>query len=342
MKPDSKPHYAVKRSRFQEIISRFPEKKVLIVGDVGVDRYTYGQASRLSPEAPVPVVAVTEVKDKLGLAANVADNIKTFGANPYLASMIGRDRHAEELVALLRENRIATDYVFQNSARRTTMKERVIAQTQQVVRIDHEKTENIQPEQEKEFLGKVIPMISGFDAIILEDYAKGLLTDRVITQLVDAARKQKIFISVDPPSVGRTPGVYRGVSMITPNTSEAERLTGIEIRDDRTLLEAGAKLQSDFQIPTVVITRGAKGMTVFTEKGEPLHVPTFARAVYDVSGAGDTVISMLSLALVSGASLEEGALLANFAAGVEVGKHGTATVTIQELEEYMQNLGGLF
>ncbi len=342
MTPEPKPRYAVKRSRFQEIVSLFPKRKILIVGDVGVDRYTYGQASRLSPEAPVPVVAVTEVKDKLGLAANVADNIKTFGANPYLASMIGQDRHADELFALLRENQIAAEYIFQSPARRTTMKERVIAQTQQVVRIDHETTENIQPEQEREFLEKVIPILGNFDGVILEDYAKGLLTDRVITQLIAAARKQRLFISVDPPSVGRTPGVYRGVSMITPNTSEAERLSGLEIKDDSQLLAAGAKLQEDLQIPTVVITRGAKGMTVFTEKGEPLHVPTFARAVYDVSGAGDTVISMLSLALISGASLEEGALLANFAAGVEVGKHGTATVTIQELEEYMQNLGGLF
>ena len=333
--------YTVKQKRFQEIIAQFSNKKVMIVGDVGVDRYTYGGASRLSPEAPVPVVSVTKVKDKLGLAANVADNIKTFGAAPYLASMIGKDRYAEELYALLRENNIPTEYIFQHPERRTTMKERVIAQTQQVVRIDHEATEDLTRELEDSFLAKVLPLVSGFDAIVLEDYAKGLLTDRVITSLIEAARKESVFIGVDPPSVGRLPSVYCGASMITPNLAEAEKLSGLEIRNERTLLLAGEKLRKDLEIPLVVITRGAEGMTLITDNREPLHVPTFARAVYDVSGAGDTVISMLSLALASGATLEEGALLANFAAGVEVGKQGTATVTIQELEEYMQSLGGL-
>ena len=333
--------YAIKRDRFQEIVSRFTEKKVLIVGDIGVDRYTIGGATRLSPEAPVPVVAVTSVRDKLGMAANVADNIKSFRAQPMLASIIGEDRIGNELRALLRENKISDSSIHSHKSRNTSLKERVIAQNQQVVRIDHEKIEPLNKETEDFFIEKIKIDIRACDGVILEDYAKGLLTERVAQTIISECKKEKKFISVDPPSVWREPGVYRGVSLITPNTNEAEKLSGVKIVDEKSLNKAGAQLLKELDIPIVVITRGKQGMTLFTQKDPPVTVPTFARAVFDVSGAGDTVIAMLTLALVSGASLEEGALLANFAAGVEVGKQGTATVSIEELQEYMQVVGGL-
>jgi len=333
--------YALSRERFREIVSRMPEKKILIVGDVGVDRYTVGQATRLSPEAPVPVVAVTSQSDKLGMAANVADNIKAFGATPYLASLVGEDRVCAELFELLDANQVPKDHVYRHASRRTSLKERVVAQSQQVVRIDHEITAPLSGEAEDFFLAKVVPLVAQYDAIILEDYAKGLLTDRVARGIIEAARKDSKFITVDPTTVVRSPDVYKGVSLFKPNQNEAEKLSGIEIRDEASLHAAGAKLLKLVEAPIVVITQGKAGMTLFTHSDKPVHIPTFARAVFDVSGAGDTVIAMLTLALSCGSTLVEGALLANFAAGVEVGKPGTATVSIVELEQYMRSLGGL-
>lgn len=333
--------YALSRDRFREIVARIAGKRILIVGDVGVDRYTVGQATRLSPEAPVPVVAVTSQNDKLGMAANVADNVKSFGAVPYLASLVGEDRVCEELFALLSRNSMATDHVYRHPTRRTSLKERVVAQSQQVVRIDHELTSPLSAEAETLFLEKVEPLVPRFDAIILEDYAKGLLTDKVARGIIGAARKAGKFVTVDPTTVVRSPDIYRGVSLFKPNQNEAEKLSGVDIRDQASLHEAGAKLLRLVDAPTVVITQGKAGMTLFTNTDPPVHIPTFARAVFDVSGAGDTVISMLTLALTCGSTLVEGALLANFAAGVEVGKPGTATVTLDELEQYMHSLGGL-
>jgi rfaE bifunctional protein kinase chain/domain len=333
--------YAIQRTRFHEVVGKMPEKRILIVGDVGVDRYTIGSASRLSPEAPVPVVFVNSQKDKLGMAANVAENVRAFGAEPYLASLVGEDRVCDELFELLRETKIAAEHVYRHSSRRTSLKERVIAQSQHVVRIDHEHTQPLSREAEDFYLDKILPVLGKFDAVILEDYGKGLLTDRVARSVIDEARKHGVFVTVDPTTAVRSPAVYRGVSLFKPNLHEAERLSGVEIVDEATLLKAGSVLLKEVDAPIVVITQGKAGMTLFTRNEAPVNIPTFARAVYDVSGAGDTVISMLTLAMVSGASLVEASLLANFAAGVEVGKQGTATVSLEELEQYMQLFGAL-
>ena len=333
--------YALRRDRYLEIMQNLSGKRILIVGDVGVDRYTMGTATRLSPEAPVPVVMVAEQKDKLGLAANVADNVKSFGGIPVLASLVGEDRFCEELLGLLKQNSISSELVLRHGSRRTTLKERVLAQDQQVVRIDHETTAPLGAEAESYYLKNVIPRIGDFDAIILEDYGKGLLTNNVISSIVAEATKQKIFITVDPTTSVRSPAVYKGVSLFKPNANEAERLSGIEIHDQASLHRAGKALLDAVAAPIVVITQGKAGMTLFTAKDQPVQIPTFAKSVYDVSGAGDTVISLLTLALVSGATLVEASVLANFAAGVEVGKQGTATVSPEELEHYMGQMGGL-
>jgi D-glycero-beta-D-manno-heptose-7-phosphate kinase len=333
--------FVIHRDRFSEIVGKISSKKILIVGDVGVDRYTFGSAHRLSPEAPVPIVAVSSQKDKLGLAANVADNIREFGATPILASVVGEDRNCEELFQLLKKTGISTQYLIRHSSRRTTMKERVVAQDQQVVRIDHETTAPLSSEAEELYLKSLLPMIGSFDAIILEDYGKGLLTDFVAKSVIEEAKKQNVFMTVDPTTAVRSPHVYRGVSLFKPNAHEAERLSRVQITDESSLNEAASILMKEVDSPIVIITQGKAGMTLFTRKDPPMHIPTFARTVHDVSGAGDTVISMLTLAMVCGASLVEAALLANFAAGVEVGKRGTATVSLQELEQYMQMVGGL-
>lgn len=333
--------FAMRRDRFLEIMGKISSKKILIVGDVGVDRYTLGTATRLSPEAPVPVVMVTNQKDKLGLAANVAENVREFGAVPVLASVVGEDRNCDELFQLLKQQGISTQFLIRHSSRRTTMKERVVAQDQQVVRIDHETTQPLSREVEDKYLEVILPAIASFDAIILEDYGKGLLTDRIARAVIEEAKKQNVFLTVDPTTAVRSPSVYRGVSLFKPNVHEAERLSRVQIIDEASLHEAANILMKEVDSPIVIITQGKAGMTLFTRTDPPMHIPTFARTVHDVSGAGDTVISMLTLAMVCGASLVEAAILSNFAAGVEVGKRGTATVSLAELEQYMQMVGGL-
>jgi len=334
-------NYAIKKQRFEEIKNSVAAKKVLILGDVGVDRYTVGTASRLSPEAPVPVLLVTSQSDKLGMAANVADNVRAFGATPLLCSIVGEDRVCEEFFTLLRSSGIDGAHVHKHSSRRTSLKERVIAQAQHVVRIDHEKPEPLSAAAQELFLKKALPLVKDCDAVILEDYAKGVLTEGLLTEVIAEARRHKKFISADPTTIVRRPADYRGVSLFKPNRDEAARLSGIDIRDDASLRAAGEFLLKEVEAETVVITQGAAGMTLFSVDKPPVNIPTFARTVYDVSGAGDTVISMLTLAHVCGASLVESSILANFAAGVEVGKQGTATVTLQELEQHMRRFGAL-
>lgn len=333
--------YGMKRKRFEEITARISTRKVLILGDVGVDRYTVGTASRLSPEAPVPVLLVTSQADKLGMAANVADNVRTFGATPLLSSLVGEDRVCDELYALLKSTGIDSAHVHAHKSRRTSLKERVIAQPQHIVRIDHEKPEPLSAEAEKLFLSKALPLLAQCDAVILEDYAKGVLTEGVLTAVIGEAKKLGKLITADPTTIVRRPADYRGVSLFKPNRDEASRLSGIDIRDEASLNAAGEFFLREVDAAMVVITQGAAGMTLFTKTEKPVTIPTFARAVYDVSGAGDTVISMLTLAISCGATLTESAILANFAAGVEVAKQGTATVTLQELEEYMGRFGAL-
>lgn len=333
--------FGIKRARFEEITAKIKSKNVLILGDVGVDRYTIGTASRLSPEAPVPVLLVTSQTDKLGMAANVADNVRAFGARPQLASLVGEDRVCDELFALLKSSGIDSGQVFRHASRRTSLKERVIAQPQHIVRIDHEKPEPLSKEAEALFLQKALPLVNRCDAVILEDYAKGVLTEGVLSAVIAEAKKHGKLLTADPTTIVRRPVDYRGVSLFKPNRDEASRLSGIDIRDESSLSRAGEFFLSELDAAMVVITQGAAGMTLFTKGEKPVTIPTFASAVYDVSGAGDTVISMLTLGISCGATLTESAVLANFAAGVEVSKQGTATVTLTELEEHMNRFGAL-
>jgi rfaE bifunctional protein kinase chain/domain len=328
--------YEIKRQRFEEISAKVQGKKVLVLGDVGVDRYTIGTASRLSPEAPVPVVHVTSQEDKLGMAANVAANVRAFGANPLLCTLVGEDRVCDELFSLLRSSGIGSEHVHRHHSRRTSLKERVIAQPQHIVRIDHERPVPLSNEAENFFLKNTFKLISECDAIILEDYAKGVLTERVLISVIEEARKHKKLITADPTTIVRRPQDYRGVSLFKPNRDEASRLSGIEIKDETSLRAAGEYFLREIEAGMVVITQGAAGMTVFTPHDAPVTIPTFARSVYDVSGAGDTVISMLTLGIAAGATLVESSILANYAAGVGVSKQGTATVTLDEVKGYMR------
>lgn len=335
--------FEISRTRFTEIAEKFPKRTIMVVGDVGIDRYTIGEATRLNPEAPVPVVAVSRVNDKLGLASNVADNIVCFGAKPMLVSLIGEDRYGEELCELLKQKNISSQTILKRSSRKTTMKERIVANNQQVVRVDYEGTGELTKADEDFIWPEIERGLATADAVIIEDYSKGVITQALAQRLIRKAREMGKLVAVDPPSAShmRYRDAYRGASLITPNLQEAEKLTGLEIRNPEQVREAGEKLLNDFSLDVAIITQGKDGMTIFRKGEEPMRVPTFARAVFDVSGAGDTVISMLVLAMTAGASLKEAAILGNFAAGVVVGKPGTATVTVQELRDYMEQTGGL-
>lgn len=325
----------------RKIGAQFPKKKILVFGDVGVDKYTVGRVSRISPEAPIPVVEVVRTVFKLGLAANVADNIKALGAKVSMVGLVGKDRGAQDFAALLKERGIKSQYLVADAARQTTLKERVVAESQQVVRIDYETPAKPDPSILKEVWGKLQKAVEDVDAVIVEDYAKGLVEVSLCRQLVAAAEERKIPVFVDPNARSSTQPYY-GCTVLTPNTSEAEALSGIRIVDQETLFQAGYRLLEEAHAKIVIVTRGRDGMAIFGRgEAEPILIPTFARDVFDVSGAGDTTIATLALAMTSGADIVEAALLANYAAGVVVGKPGTATTNVQEITDYIEMIGSL-
>jgi rfaE bifunctional protein kinase chain/domain len=328
--------------RLKEILFRaIPKKRILVIGDVGVDRYTIGLVERISPEAPVPIVLVEEETLKLGLAANVADNVKVLGGAPLLVGVVGADRGAQDFKKLLSKCKIDSKQLVVDRNRRTVFKERIVSDRQQLLRVDYETHGRISAATESKILARIKMLLPKVDGVILEDYAKGLLSEEMAAKIFELAKRSGKRVAVDPNS--KTPSSwYRGANILTPNTKEAEKLAGISIRDEASLAEAGLSILKTTAAEHVVITRGKDGMAIFTKgQSKVLLIPTYARDVYDVSGAGDTVISVLALALSAGASIEEGCILGNLAAGVEVGKRGTATVSPQEIEVALDFFGNL-
>lgn len=325
----------------RKIGAQFAKKKILVFGDVGVDKYTVGRVSRISPEAPIPVVEVVRTVLKLGLAANVADNIKALGGRVSMVGLVGKDRGAQDFAALLKERGIKSRYLVADASRQTTLKERVVAESQQVVRIDYETPAKPDPSILKEAWGKLQKAVEEADAVIIEDYAKGLVEVSLCRQLVSAAEERKIPVFVDPNARGSIQPYY-GCTVLTPNTAEAEALSGIRIVDQETLFQAGYRLLEEAHAKFVIVTRGRDGMAIFGRgEAEPILIPTFARDVFDVSGAGDTTIATLALAMTAGADIVEAAWLANYAAGVVVGKPGTATTNVQEITDYIEMIENL-
>ena len=319
------------KRRLREILRELRGKRVLVVGDVGVDRYTHGVVERISPEAPVPIVLVEHEQHKLGLAANVADNLKVLGGEPLLVGVVGRDRGAQDFRKLLRSSGIAPAHLIEDPARRTVLKERIVSDRQQLLRVDYESLGPVGPLTNRKVLTLVARLMARADAVIVEDYAKGLLDRAAFAQIYRLAKRAGKIAATDPNA--KTPAThYRGAWVLTPNTREAEALAGFRIRDASTLLRAGKVMLDATSARHVVVTRGKEGMAIFSRgvQGARL-IPTYAREVYDVSGAGDTVIAVLTLALSAGASIVEAAVLGNVAAGIEVAKRGTATVASEEI-----------
>ena len=327
------------RSRLKKLISLMRGKRVLVLGDVGVDRYTFGNVERISPEAPVPIVAVQEERLKLGLAANVADNVKALGGEPMLCGMIGRDRIAADFSKLLRGLRISVKHLVQDASRKTTLKERIVSDGQQLLRIDYESLHALTPALEKRVESQVMSALRQCDAFVVEDYAKGLLSTSLLRKVFARAHLLKKPALVDPNSRSKISN-YRGADVLTPNKKEAEELSGVKIVDAKSLIQAGEAILKATQARQVVITRGKDGMAIVArEDAEVVLIPTYAREVYDVSGAGDTVIAVLALALSAGATVVEASILGNLAAGDDVGKRGTATESTDEILKAMEFFG---
>lgn len=312
-----------------ELLEHVRGERVAIVGDLMLDRFVWGRVSRISPEAPVPVVEIQRESFHLGGAANVARNLASLGVTPLLLGVVGNDEAASQLRGALRERGLSDDAVLTEPNRRTTVKTRIIAGSQQVVRADWESVDDLDDDTESRSLEALATLVERARALVLSDYAKGALTPRIIARALELARTRGIPVLVDP-KIHRY-RLYRGVTLVTPNLNEAERFAGIAVRTDDDVAAAARSILDELECRAVLITRGEQGMTLF-ETGQPSrHIPTFAREVFDVSGAGDTVIAAAALGLAAGASLSEAAELANRAAGIVVGKLGTATVEPREL-----------
>ena len=316
-------------ARLKQVISKFNKAKVLVVGDLILDELIWGNVSRISPEAPVPVVWVESENFMPGGASNVANNIRSLGGEVHLAGAVGDDSRGEVLQGLLRKNGVHCEGIFVDKHRPTTQKTRVIAHHQQVVRIDREQLKPIPETVLKQITGYIHDQIDSMDAVIIEDYGKGVVVPGLVRSIVKDAKRRKKIITVDPKETHIS--YYRGVTTLTPNHHEAGAAVGFKIKDDVTLEKAGRSMMKRLKSESVLITLGENGMAIFEGGKKMVKIPTVAQEVFDVSGAGDTVISALTLALASGASTLEAAHISNCAAGIVVGKVGVAVTSQTEL-----------
>jgi D-beta-D-heptose 7-phosphate kinase/D-beta-D-heptose 1-phosphate adenosyltransferase len=310
------------------IVRNFRNSRILVIGDLILDRYIWGKVRRISPEAPVPVVEVTDDNFMLGGAANVANNIIALGGQATVAGVAGKDRAGDVLTQLLDEKGIESA-LFEDT-RPTTIKTRVIAHNQQLVRFDKEESKRISEKALENLVTFVQHAAGEHTAVIVSDYKKGVVSRELIRRILKTPKQKRKFLAVDP-KVGHF-HYYKGVSLITPNLIEASQGSGVEIKDEPSLIKAGKTLMNRLACGAVLITRGEEGMSLF-EKDRITHIPTVARHVYDVTGAGDTVIAAFTLAYASGATLREAAIIANHAAGIVVGEVGTAVVTPEKLRQ---------
>jgi D-beta-D-heptose 7-phosphate kinase/D-beta-D-heptose 1-phosphate adenosyltransferase len=321
----------MRASEIEAFLERSSGAAVGVVGDVMLDRFVWGRVTRISPEAPVPVVTIEREDHHLGGAANVASNLASLGASPLLVGVVGEDEAGGALRRALSERGLPSEALISDPSRRTTVKTRIIAHSQQVVRADWESTEDVEGEVEERTLSMVDEVVGKSRAVVLSDYSKGTLTPKVIERAITASRSRGVPILVDP-KVHRY-RLYRGVTLVTPNANEAARFTGIDVRSEGDLEIAAGRILDELDCEAVLITRGEQGMSLYQRERPALHIATAAREVFDVTGAGDTVIAAAALALACGESLPRAAELSNRAAGIVVGKLGTASVTPEELLE---------
>ena len=324
----SEPHHTP--FAFHDLLDRFPRGKILVVGDIMVDEYIWGGVSRISPEAPVPIVEVEHEYIRLGGAANVVANVRALGGQADLVGVVGGDAMAERLVHEVEQIGVKSDGMVVDRSRKTTLKTRVVAGPQHVVRFDRESTDDLGDEIRGRIEELIRDRLASVDALIISDYGKGVIGGRLLQEILPLARARGVMIVVDP-KVNHF-DMYRNVNVLTPNHWEAATAWGRPMRSEAEVVEAGRHLVNTLRVQAVLVTRGEKGMSLFEADGRVSHIPAVAKEVYDVTGAGDTVVGAMGLALCSKATMVEAAHIANHAAGVVVGKRGTATVSLAELQ----------
>jgi len=317
-----------------EKISLFSKKKILVIGDVGVDEYVMGAVKRISPEAPVPVLEVSDEDKRIGLAANVAQNVVSLGGHVELISVVGADTGADILRDLLKASGVGSAHLVIDEKRPTTRKTRVMTGHHHLVRVDYEVRKNLSIETEEKILAKVKDLIPAIDIIVLEDYAKGIFSVSLVEKIVSLCKQAGKYLMVDPHQT-KFADFYKGVDLIKPNYNEALALTKIHEEDienvNERVLAVGRKLQQMTGAKDVVLTQGKDGMSIFSSDTQVVQVPTFAKKVFDVTGAGDTVIAALALGVAAGLPLAEACVMANYAAGIVVGKIGCVPCAADEL-----------
>lgn len=322
-----------------EKISLFKSKKILVLGDVGVDEYVMGSVKRISPEAPVPVLEVTDEDKRIGLAANVAQNVVSLGGQVELVSVIGHDAGAEILKDLLKKSGVQSHSLIVDKKRPTTRKTRMMTGHHHLVRVDYEVRKNLQPETEAKILKRVEELLPSVDIVVLEDYAKGIFSVTLVEQVIALAKKAGKYLMVDPHQT-KFADFYKGVDLIKPNYNEALALTKIHEDDienfNERVFTVGRALQKMTGAQDVVLTQGKEGMSIFSSDSQVVQVPTFAKKVFDVTGAGDTVIAALALGVASGLPLAQACVLANYAAGIVVAKIGCVPCEMSELVAELQ------
>jgi len=318
-----------------KILEQFQNKKIVVIGDIMLDKYVWGEVSRISPEAPVQVVNVLNETYAPGGASNVASNASALKAKVFMVGIAGNDEAKNILVDELNKRKINTDGIFIDNDKPTTQKVRIIGRSQQLLRVDYEKREHVHQNIEDSMINFLERVIDEIDILVISDYAKGVITKEFSSKVIKMAKNHDKAIIVDPKPLHCN--LYANVNLITPNNTEASQMTNIEDVGDNAIMEIGSKLLTNLN-SNILITRGEKGMSLFEKDGSITNIPTKAKEVYSIIGAGDTVVATVALALASGADLKEAAFLANIAAGIKVGKIGTASVSVDEIKMELENI----
>ena len=323
------------KQRLFKILEQFRNKKILVVGDIMLDKYIWGDVSRISPEAPVQVVHVQRETYAPGGASNVASNISALNGKAFMVGIVGNDESKNILLNELKKIGVDTGGILTDSDKPTTQKVRIVGKGQQLLRVDYEKKEHVHKDIEESLISFLKKTIREVDVVVISDYAKGVITPKFCDALINASKENNKPVIVDPKP--KHLDLYSNATLITPNNAEASEMADIEDGSDEATIEIGNKLLK-YLNTNLLITRGEKGMSLFEKNGKVMHIPAKAREVYSLIGAGDTVVATIALALASGANFEEAAVLANIAAGIKVGKIGTASVSFEEMKKGIEGL----
>ena len=310
--------------KLRSIVDSIPDKRILVIGDLMIDEYIWGSVSRVSPEAPVPIVVEKKKERRPGGAFNVINNLLTLKTKPFVAGVTGKDSDGEFIKNYLEQNGIDSGGLIETSDRPTTIKKRILGNNQQIVRLDSENTKQIDDNATEKILKYIDDVADSISGIIISDYNKGVINEKIQNKVKALHRQKGIYVSVDPQI--KNYRLYSDMSLITPNHHEAGAFVGLLIEDDKSLHKTAGRIMDEINPELLLITLGEKGMMLYGRDRKSIHVPTVARHVYDVSGAGDTVIAVFTLSMICGASPVESAVLSNIAAGYVVGEIGTTAI----------------